>query len=99
MRGQTKDRVGGERTGQLACGEDSGVQLLGGLVVGNQDEAWCVGGAHKERKIQRARGEGESRHTSTPRATAQVAAHTLEGHRILKVRKHFADERQNHCWV
>ena len=47
--------VGGERTSQLACGEDSGVQLLGGLIVGNQDETGCVGGAHKERKIQRAR--------------------------------------------
>jgi hypothetical protein len=28
-----------------------------------------------------------------------MAAHTLEGHRVLKVRKQFADEGQNHCWV
>jgi hypothetical protein len=63
------------------------VQLLGGLVVGNEDEARGVGGACKERKIQCARCEGESGHTSAPRASAQMAAYTLEGHRILKVRK------------
>ena len=99
VRGQAQDGVGGERAGQLAGGEDGRVQLLGGLVVGHQNQARRVGGANEERKIQRARGEGEAGDASSPAAGAQVAADTVEGHRVLKVRKQFADEWQNHCWV
>ena len=97
MCGQAKDRAGGERAGQLAGGEDGGVQLFGGLVVGHQNQARRVGGADEERKIQRARGEGEAGDASSPAAGAQVATDTLEGHTVLKVRKQFADEGQNHC--
>ena len=38
VRGKAQDGVGVERAGELAGGEDGGVQRLGGLVVGDQDE-------------------------------------------------------------
>ena len=85
VRGQAQDGVGGERAGQLAGGEDGRVQLLGGLVVGHQNQARRVGGANEEWKIQRARGEGEAGDASSPAAGAQVAADTVEGHRVLKL--------------
>ncbi len=97
VRGQTKDGVCGERSGQLAGGEDGGVQCLGSLVVGDQNQTRRVSRADEKRKIQRAGCKRQSRHTSAPCASTQMAAHTLERHRVFKVRKQFADEGQNHC--
>ena len=77
--------------------EDGGVEGFGGLVVGDDDEAGGVGGADEEGKIEGAGGEGESRDTSAPRASAQVAAYTLKGFRMLQVREELADEGKNHA--
>ena len=50
--------------------EDGGVEGLGGLVVGDDDDAGGVGGADEEGKVERAGGEGEAGDTSAPRASA-----------------------------
>ena len=70
---------------------------LGGLVVGDDDERGGVGGADEEGKIEGAGGEGEAGDTSAPRASAQMAAYTLEGFGVLQVRKELADEGKNHA--
>ncbi len=45
VRGQAQDGVGRERAGELAGAEDGGVESLGGLVVGDDDDAGGVRGA------------------------------------------------------
>ena len=92
MRGQTKHGVRREGSRKLAGGEDGGVKRLGGLVVGDDDEAGRIGCANEEGKIERARSCREARHTSAPRTSAQVAAYTLKCFRVLKIRKKLADE-------
>ena len=57
------------------------------LLSATRISAGRVRRAREERKIQRAGGEGESGDTSSPAAGAQMAADTLKGHRVLKVRK------------
>ena len=56
-----------------------------------------IGGANEVGKIERAGGEGEAGDTSSPRAAAQMAAHTLKGFRVLQVREQLADEGKNHA--
>ena len=70
---------------------------LSSLVVGNDDDARGSGGPDEEREVKGAGGEGESRDTSAPRASAQVAAYTLECFRMLKVSEELADEGKNHA--
>ena len=94
--GKAQDGVGVERAGEVAGGEDGGVQRLGGLVVRDQDERGGAGCADEERKIEGAGGEGEAGDTSSPAAGTQMATDTLEGDRMFQVREQFADERQNH---
>ena len=67
------------------------------LVVGDDDETGGVGGADEEGKIEGAGGEGEARDTSAPRASAEMAAYTLKGVRMLQVRQELADEGKNHA--
>jgi hypothetical protein len=95
--GKAEDGFGGEGAGELAGGEDGGVEGFGGFVVGDNDDAGGCGGADEVGKIEGAGGEGESRDTSAPRATAQVAAYTLEGFRVLQVCEELADEGKNHA--
>ena len=76
-----------ESAGELAGGEDGGVQGFGCLVVGNDDDARRSGGADEVRKVKGAGRGSESGDTSAPRTAAQVAAYTLEGFRVFKVRK------------
>ena len=97
MSGEAEDRFGRDGAGELAGAEDGGVEGLGGLVVGNDDETGCVGGSYEEGKIEGSGGEGEARHTSTPRASAEMAAYTLEGFRMLHVCEELADEGKNHA--
>ncbi len=87
MGGEAEDGLGGERAGELAGGEDCGVEGFGGFVVGDDDDARRSGGADEVRKVEGAGGGGESGDTSPPRAAAQVAAYTLEGFGVLEVRK------------
>ena len=96
--GEAEDGLGWERSGEVAGAEDGGVEGLGGLVVGDDDESGGVGcGADEEGKIEGAGGEGESGDTSAPRAGAQVASYTLEGLRVFQVREELADEGENHA--
>ncbi len=67
---EAEDGFGWEGAGELAGAEDGGVEGLGGLVVGDDDETGGCGGADEEWKIQGAGGEGEARDTSAPRASA-----------------------------
>ncbi len=90
--GEAEDGFGGECSGELAGGEDGGVEGFGGLVVGDDDDGRSGGGADEVGKVEGASGGGESRDTTTPRAGAQMASHTLEGFRVFKVREEFADE-------
>ena len=92
VRGEPQDLRGVERAGQLAGGEDGGVQRLGGFVVGDDDERGRLRGADEVRKIERAGGGGESGDTTTPRSAAQMATHTLKGLGVLQVRKQLADK-------
>ena len=89
---EAEDGFGWECSCKLAGGEDGGVEGFGGLVVGDDDDRGCSGGADEVGKVEGAGGGGESRDTTTPRAGAQMAAYTLEGFRVLKVREEFADE-------
>ncbi len=70
---------------------------FGGFVVGDDDDAGSCGGAGEEGKIEGAGGKGEARDTSAPRATAEMAAYTLEGFRMLQVCEELADEGENHA--
>jgi hypothetical protein len=72
---------------------------LSGLVVGDDDERGLGGSANEERQVEGAGGKGESRHTTTTRAGAQVASHTLEGLRVLQVREELANEGENHAGI
>ena len=96
MGGEAQD-ARGECAGQLAGGEDGGVEGFGGLVVGDDDERRGVGGADEEGKIEGAGGGGESGDTTAPRAGAQMAAYTLEGLGVFQVREELADEGENHA--
>ncbi len=95
--GEAEDGFGGDCAGELAGAENGGVEGLGSLVVGDDDDAWGCGGADEEGKIEGAGGKGESRDTSAPRASAQVAAYTLKGFRMLQVCEELADEGKNHA--
>jgi hypothetical protein len=92
VRGKAEDGFGRECSGELAGREDSGVEGFGGLVVGDDDDGGRGGGVDEVGKVEGAGGGGESRDTTAPRASAKVAAYTLEGFRVLKVREEFADE-------
>ena len=56
VRGQAQDGLGGEGAGEVAGGEDGGVQGLGGLVVGDEDEARA-----RWRREQRMEDRGRGR--------------------------------------
>jgi hypothetical protein len=56
VRGQRRTARRVDGSGELAGGEDGGVQRLGGLVVGDDDDARGVGGADEEREIEGAGG-------------------------------------------
>jgi hypothetical protein len=73
------------------------VECLGSLVVGDQNEARRLSGAREIRQIQRAGSKGEAGDSSSPAASAQMAADTFKRNTILKVRKQLADERQHHA--
>jgi hypothetical protein len=73
------------------------VEGLGGLVVGDDDETGGVGGSYEEGKIEGSGGKGEAGDTSAPRASAEMAAYTLEGFRMLHVCEELADEGKNHA--
>jgi hypothetical protein len=73
------------------------VERLGRLVIRNNDDAGGIGGANEEGQIKSTRRRGESGHTSAPRTSAQMAAYTLKGLRVFKVRKQLADEGKNHA--
>ncbi len=45
--GEAQDGFGVERAGELAGGEDGGVEGFGGFVVGDEDEAGCVCGSRR----------------------------------------------------
>ena len=68
--GEAEDGFGGDGPCELAGAEDGGVEGLGGLVVGDDDDAGGVGSAYEEGKIEGAGGEGEAGDTSAPRASA-----------------------------
>ena len=68
--GKAEDGFGGKGSGELAGAEDGGVEGLGGFIVGDDDDAGGCGGADEEGKIEGSGGEGESRDTSAPRASA-----------------------------
>ena len=68
-----------------------------GFVVGDDDDARSCGRSNEEGEIERAGGEGKAGDTSAPRASAQVAAYTLKGFGVLKVRQELADEGKNHA--
>ena len=89
---ESEDGFGWEGPGEFAGAEDSGVEGLSGFVVGNDDDAGGVGGADEEGKVEGACGEGQTRDTTAPRASAQVAAYTLKGFGVLQVRQELADE-------
>jgi hypothetical protein len=95
--GEAQDGFGREGAGELAGAEDGGVEGFGGLVVGDDDEAGGLGGTYEERKIEGAGGEGEAGDTTTPRASAEMAAYTLEGFRLLQVCEELADEGKDHA--
>jgi hypothetical protein len=67
---KTENGFGGDGSGKFAGAEDGGLEGLGGLVVGDDDDAGGCGGANEEGKIEGAGGEGEARDTSAPRASA-----------------------------
>ncbi len=73
------------------------MKRLGSLVVRDDNHAGSVSGANEQRQVKCARRSRKSGHTSAPRASAQVAAYTLKGLRVFKVRKQFADEGKNHA--
>ena len=97
MGGEAEDGFGGEGSGEFAGGEDGGVEGFGGFVVGDDDDAGGLCGADEEGKVEGAGGEGEAGDTSAPRASAQMAAYTLKGFRVLQVREELADEGKNHA--
>ena len=94
---EAEDGFGREGAGKLAGTEDGGVEGLGCFVVGYDDETGGVGCADEEGKIEGASSEGQTRDTSAPRASAQVAAYTLKSVRMLQVRQELADEGKNHA--
>ena len=89
--------LGGEGSGEFGGAEDGGVEGLGGLVVGDDDDGGGVGGADEEGKVEGAGSGGESGHTSAARASAQVAAYTLKGLGVLQVCEELADEWKDHA--
>ena len=70
---------------------------FGCFVVGDDDDGWGFGGADEEGEIEGSGGEGESRDTSAPRASAEMAAYTLKSFGVLQVRQELADEGKNHA--
>ena len=63
-----------------------------GLIVGDDDDARGGSGADEVGKVERAGSGGESGDTSAPRASAEMAAYTLEGFGVFEVREELADE-------
>ena len=73
------------------------VEGVGGLVVGDDDDAGSLRGADEEGKVEGAGGEGESRDTTTPTGKRQVPSCLFEGGRILQVRQQLADKGEDHA--
>ncbi len=53
--GEAEDGFGGEGSGEVAGGEDGGVEGFGGLVVGDDDDA---GGVRRRGRRREGRGRG-----------------------------------------
>ena len=94
---EAKDGFGLEGAGELASTDDCGMKGFGCFVVGDDDDARGLSGTNEKGKVEGAGGKGESRDTSTPRASAEVAAYTLKSFRMLQVGEELADERKNHA--
>ena len=85
-----------KRTGEIAGTEDGGVEGLGGLVVGDEDERGGIVSAEEEGEIEGARGCSEARDAATTGAAGEVAAGTFEGVRVFETREQIADKREDH---
>jgi hypothetical protein len=75
------------------------MERFGGLVIRDDDDRRGSGRADEVRKVECTRSCSESGHTTASRSSAQMAAYTLEGFRVFKVREDFTDEGKNHSSV
>ena len=97
VRGQAQDGSAASAPVSSQAASTAAWSASAALLSATRMRQGALAAADEERKIERAGGEGEAGDTSAPGAGAQMAAHTLEGLRVLQVREQFADEGQNHC--
>ena len=87
-----------QRSGQLAgAASTAACSASAALLSATTITQRALRRADEVGKIERPRRRGQSGHTSAPRASAQMAAYTLKGLRVFKVRKQLADEGKNHA--
>ena len=96
VRGKTDNACRIDGAGELATGLEQRLQSFRSLVVGDDDDDWLFGGPRHERKVEGARGRGESGHTPTPRTQAEVPANAFKSRRLLQLRENLADKREDH---
>ena len=97
VRGQADHTLGIDGSGEFAAGAQSRFKSLGGLVVGHYDDNGMLGGAGKQRKVQRTGSIGESGHTSSSDTEGEVPANAIKGGGLLQFRENFADKREDHA--
>ena len=95
--GKAEDAVDWDGAGELAGGEEGGVQGLGGFVVGDNNNRGNLRGASEEGNVKGAGRGGESGDTTTPTGKCQVSPCLFEGGRMLQVRQQLADKGEDHA--
>ena len=86
VRRKPQDLRGRDHSRQLTSCQYRRMQSLRRLIVGNNHQRRRLPRPHKVRKVKSASRGCESGHTSTPRATCQMAAYTLKCCGGLQVR-------------
>ena len=86
-----------DSAGQVATGAQSGLEGLGGLVVGHHHDDRLARSPRQQRQKERTRRGSEPGYTPAPRTEAQMPLYALEGGGVLQLRENFADEREDHA--
>jgi len=96
---KTDDSGGIDCPGEFAPSPQHGLERFGGLVVGNQHDDRLAGSPRHEGDVESPRRGGQSRHTSSPRTQAQMPSYALKTGRVLQLREHLTDKRENHAFT
>src|SRR5215469_9995789 len=96
---KSDDRFRSHHPGQLGETMQNRNQLLERTVISGDDNKGAPRGVLQQNQEHGLRGGRYPRNTNPSRALLEVGGYTSERRNLFRVRKNFADERQDHCLI